>query len=259
MYNTERFQQLLTTSWVGQNFEFLSEIDSTNNYAKTLKNLVPGTVVLTEHQTSGKGQKNKTWQSKKGSNLTFSIIFTPKKADRITLLTLACASAIEDVLRSEYSCNDVTLKWPNDVMCQGLKLAGLLTEVVHLGNSVDRVIVGIGLNVNQEDFSETLNDVATSVKIISQQENEREKLLADILNRIEFNYHRWLSNSVDLVKEVNLKLIGYGEWITLEVDGVKAKEKTKFLGMNEKGELQVLNKDFEVDTFSYEQIRIHKN
>ena len=257
MFNKDRFQQLLKTSWVGHTFEYLPEVNSTNTYAKKIDNLLPGTVVLTDYQTHGKGQNNKSWKIQKNCNLTFSLLFIPKNATRLPLLTLACASAIEDVLRTSFNLSKVALKWPNDVMVGSLKLVGILTEVVHLGNSVDRVIVGIGLNVNQTEFPSELLDVATSLKAISKVEQDREKLLSDILSRIEFNYQRWVTNSLDLVKEVNAKLIGYGEWVTLEIDGVVIEEKNKFLGMNEKGELQVLNKDFEVDTFSYEQIRIH--
>jgi BirA family biotin operon repressor/biotin-[acetyl-CoA-carboxylase] ligase len=152
-----------------------------------------------------------------------------------------------------------SLKWPNDVICDGKKIAGLLTEVIHNGNKVDRVIVGIGLNVNQVKFEEELQTTATAMKLISGKEEPREQLLCDILTRIEYNYQRWVNNSVELVKEINPKLQGYGDWVTLEVDGKSSSDKKKFLGMNELGSLQVLNKELGVDTFSYEQIRVLVN
>jgi len=94
------------------------------------------------------------------------------------------------------------------------------------------------------------------MKLISGQEASREQLLCDLLTRFEYNYQRWTNSSIDLVKEINPKLQGYGDWVTLEVDGNPEPGKKKFLGMNELGALQVLNKELGVDTFSYEQIRI---
>ncbi len=257
MFDTSKFKSELHSQWVGQEFHYLEETESTNLFAKQLKEAVPGTVILAENQKAGKGQHNKAWLTEPGKNLTFSIVFTPSKADRINLLTLACASAIEDVVCKYYDDCSIDLKWPNDVICDGKKIAGLLTEVIHVGNRVDRVIVGIGLNVNQEKFNEEISDIAASVKHFSGKEESRERLLADILTRIEYNYQRWMNSNVDLIQEVNEKLQGFGEWITLEVDGKRFEDQSKFLGMNEKGALQVLNKELGVDTFSYEQIRVH--
>ena len=259
MFDKKLFKQQLTSTWVGQELLFLEEVESTNNYSKKLTDVIPGTVVLGEDQTAGKGQHKKVWSAEPGKNLTFSIVFTPTQADRITLLTLACASAIEDVICKYFDECSISLKWPNDVICDGKKIAGLLTEVIHNGNKVDRVIVGIGLNVNQVKFEEELQTTATAMKLISGKEEPREQLLCDILTRIEYNYQRWVNNSVELVKEINPKLQGYGDWVTLEVDGKSSSDKKKFLGMNELGSLQVLNKELGVDTFSYEQIRVLVN
>lgn len=246
----------MTTTWLGQEFILLDQVDSSNQYAKKLNDALPGTVILAEEQTAGKGQHNKAWVTEPGKNLTFSLIFTPSKAERITLLTLACASAIEDVVCKFYDNCSIDLKWPNDVICDGKKIAGLLTEVIYNGNSVEKVIVGIGLNVNQEKFSGELQETATAIKAFTGKDESREQLLCDLLVRIEYNYQRWANSSVDLVREINPKLQGYGEWVTLEVEGKSLSDKKKFLGMNELGALQVLNKELGVDTFSYEQIRV---
>tara|TARA_R110002124_G_scaffold255201_1_gene420884 strand:+ start:18423 stop:19202 length:780 start_codon:yes stop_codon:yes gene_type:complete len=259
LFDKNLFRQQLATTWLGQEFMLLKEVDSTNIYAKKLEKPIPGTVALAEVQTAGKGQHNKAWVTESGKNLTFSIIFTPSKADRITLLTLACASAIEDVVCKYYDNCSINLKWPNDVICDGKKIAGLLTEVIYSGNKVDRVIVGIGLNVNQDEFEGELKEIATAIKSFTGKEESREQLLCDLLVRIEYNYQRWINNSIELVREINPKLQGYGDWVTLEVEGKPLSEKKKFLGMNELGALQVLNKELGVDTFSYEQIRVLVN
>ena len=145
------------------------------------------------------------------------------------------------------------------MICDGKKIAGLLTEVIYSGNKVDRVIVGIGLNVNQDEFEGELKEIATAIKSFTGKEESREQLLCDLLVRIEYNYQRWINNSIELVREINPKLQGYGDWVTLEVEGKPLSEKKKFLGMNELGALQVLNKELGVDTFSYEQIRVLVN
>ena len=257
MFDTKSFTKQLTTTWLGQEFIFLDEVSSTNDYAKKIEKAVPGTVVLAEDQNAGKGQHNRKWVTKAGKNLTFSVVFTPSQADRITLLTLACASAIEDIVCKYFEDCVIDLKWPNDVICNGKKIAGLLTEVIYSGNRVEKVIVGIGLNVNQISFDGELHETATALRILTGKDESREKLLCNLLTRIEYNYQRWANSSLDLVKEINPKLQGYGKWITLEVEGKADIDKKKFLGMNELGALQVLNKELGVDTFSHEQIRIH--
>lgn len=256
MFDTKLFQERLASSWIGQEFIFLDQTESSNKYAKKLEKILPGTVVLAEEQTAGKGQHNKAWVTEPCKNLTFSIIFTPSHAERIPLLTLACASAIEDVVCKYYDSCSIDIKWPNDVLCDGKKIAGLLTEVIYNGNKIDRIVVGIGLNVNQEKFDGELKDTATAISTFTGKEESREQLLADLLVRIEYNYQRWVNNSIDLVREINPKLQGYGEWVTLVVEGTSLADKKKFLGMNELGALQVLNKELGVDTFSYEQIRV---
>lgn len=256
MFDKKLFEQQLTSSWVGQEFTLLEKVDSTNIYSKKIDKPIPGSIVLAEEQSAGKGQHNKAWVTESGKNLTFSIIFTPAQAERITLLTLACASAIEDVVCKFYANCSFDLKWPNDVICNGKKIAGLLTEVIYNGNKVDRVIIGIGLNINQDHFDGELKNIATSIKSLTGKDESREQILCDLLVRIEYNYQRWVNNSIELVREINPKLQGYGDWITLEVEGASLPEKKKFLGMNELGALQVLNKELGVDTFYYEQIRV---
>lgn len=256
MFDKKLFEQQLATIWVGREFILLDKIDSTNIYAKNIVKPIPGAVVLAEDQVVGKGQHNRAWITEKGKNLTFSVIFTPSQADRITLLTLAIASATEDILCKYQENCTIGLKWPNDVVCDGKKIAGLLTEVVYNGNKVDRVIVGIGLNVNQDKFDGELKEIATGMKSYTGKNISREQLLCDLLVRIEYNYQRWVNNSIELVREINPKLQGYSNWVTLQVEGQLLSEKKKFLGMNELGELQVLNKELGVDTFSYEQIRV---
>jgi BirA family biotin operon repressor/biotin-[acetyl-CoA-carboxylase] ligase len=124
------------------------------------------------------------------------------------------------------------------------------------GNALDRLLIGIGLNVNQLEFSDELADKATSLRRIAGSEIEREKLLAQLLSRMEHEYRRWHKQNDALVKSINRKIIGYGEWVGLQVNGHTSEKRHKLLGINQKGELTAISKEGDLETFSYEQIRL---
>lgn len=247
----------MVTSWLGHNFFYFEELASTNSYAKKMDRVdtLHGAIVLADNQLLGRGQYERNWEATPNQNLTFSIVFEPQNADRLTILTLACAKAIADVCTEQIE-GSAELKWPNDVLVDEKKLAGLLTEAVFNGSVLERVIVGIGININQLDFGSELNHKATSLAILNGKKYSRERVLAHILTRIEFYYRLWVKQDIELVKQINRTLIGFGSWTRLNVNGLDKEGEYKFLGINEKGSLIVLNKELEVDTFSYEQVRI---
>ncbi len=258
MFDTQHFEDRLVTSWLGHNFFYFEELGSTNSYAKKMDRVdtLHGALILADSQLLGRGQYERNWEATPGQNLTFSLVFEPQNADRLTILTLACAKAIADVCAEQIE-GSAELKWPNDVLIDGKKLAGLLTEAVFNGSVLERVIVGIGINVNQLEFSGELSEKATSLYLLSGKKYSRERVLAHILTKIEFYYRLWLKQDIELVKTINKSLIGFGSWTRLNVNGLDKEGKFKFLGVNEKGSLIVLNKELEVDTFSYEQVRIN--
>lgn len=258
MFDTELFEKHLATSWLGRSFYFFEELPSTNSYAKQLngESAYHGALVLTDNQTGGRGQYDRKWKAEPGKNLTFSLVFEPQKAERFTLLTLACALAVSEMVNS---CAQVEtkLKWPNDILCDNKKLCGILTETQFYGNRLERVVVGIGLNVNQIQFDGELTNKATSLCNECGEEFSRERVMADILQKIEYRYRLWNQFNTDLVKQINRALIGFGQWTHLEVNNEKLEEEYKFLGVNEAGSLIALNKDFDIKTFSHEQVRVH--
>ncbi len=214
-----------------------------------------GALIVADAQSAGRGQYERAWQADPGANLTFSLVFEPSNQYRLTILTLACALAVADVCGEQVE-SPLNLKWPNDVLFENKKISGLLTEVIFNGNLLERVVIGIGVNVNQETFTEELASTATSLKSITAKEYSRERLLARILTRIEFYYRLWESRDIDLIRTINKAMLGYGSWTRINVNGLDKEGTFKFLGVNENGALVVLNKDLEVDTFSYEQVRI---
>jgi BirA family biotin operon repressor/biotin-[acetyl-CoA-carboxylase] ligase len=257
LFNPELFEKHVATSWLGRSFYFFKELPSTNSYAKEMngESSRHGSLVLTDYQTGGRGQYDRKWKVEPGQNLTFSLIFEPRKKDRFTLLTLACALAVSEVVDTQTDLI-TKLKWPNDILYKGKKLCGILTETQFSGNNLERVVVGIGLNVNQTNFSDELEGKATSLSKECSKNFCREELLADIIQKIEYYYRLWNKFDAELVKRINRQIIGFGKWIKLLVNDEELEGEFKFLGVNEAGALMAVDKDLDVKTFSYEQVRV---
>jgi BirA family biotin operon repressor/biotin-[acetyl-CoA-carboxylase] ligase len=257
VFNTNTFENKLATSWLGRSLYFFKELPSTNTFAKKLKEegVLHGTLVLTDSQTDGRGQHEHKWVVEAGQNLTFSLILQPANANRLNLLTLTCALSVKDTIE-ELIGLDTQIKWPNDVLVNGKKLCGILTETVFIGNTLDRVVVGIGLNVNQKKFMGSVLKGATSLCIEAEKEVNRELLLAHLIQDIEYKYRLWSQQDTELLKKINRSLLGYGDWVNLKVDGKLMPGKFKFLGANNSGELIALNSELDVVTFAFEQVRV---
>ncbi len=257
MFDVRSFKNVLTTRWLGHKVLYFEELASTNTYLKKLpgEEISHGLLCLVDRQTKGRGQYEKSWDSQPEKNLTFTIAFKPKEKGRFHIFTLVCAKAIIDEVEDEYGLAPY-IKWPNDIYVGNKKIAGLLTESTFSGNKIDRLLVGIGLNVNQVDFPEGLRDIAGSLKLLIGEEVSREQLLANILSRIEYGYGRWHKQDTDLLKEINKRIEGHGQWVTLKIGNEVRDEPAKLLGINEKGQMVIINPEGELETFSYEQIRI---
>jgi len=258
-FDLSLFEKKLTTQWVGQSMCYFEELESTNTYTKKApaEEVRQGMICLTDNQTRGRGQYERNWESEISKNLTFSLVFKPPTSERFHVLTLACALAMVEYLDHFFQQDCAYIKWPNDVMLNGKKVAGLLTETVFTGNKLDRLVIGIGLNVNQEKFSPKLSDKATSIFIEnSGQPVKREELLCELLKRIEYKYNLWQRRQSSLIKSINRKIEGHGQWIGLIVNDTLLDESYKLLGIDETGKLLVLDHDGGIESFSYEQIRL---
>lgn len=151
---------------MGKNLVFMPECHSTNTHALQLcqqKQSVEGTVVITNNQTAGRGQRGNTWEAEPGTNLTFSLILKPTflLASEQFMLNRAVSLGIADFLRSQLP-KAVKIKWPNDMLVQEKKICGVLIENVIQGSGLSAAVVGIGLNINQHRFS---NARATSLHL----------------------------------------------------------------------------------------------
>ena len=203
MFNIETFDIKLDTEFIGRNFIYCEEVDSTNSvlFDKSNKFNQNGTVLLAEKQTKGKGRKDRVWYSARDQNLTFSILLNSKKYLSVNpnLINFGTSLAIALSIENLYQLR-VNLKWPNDVFLNGKKAAGILLETSSRGNKLEKIVIGIGLNVNQTFFQGSFNMPPTSIKAELNQVVEREKTLAEILNNFEEiiekveNESKWILN-----------------------------------------------------------------
>lgn len=168
----------------------LDEVTSTSSYLKNfsnVKSLEDGTTVYVDFQSAGRGQRGNSWESARGENLMFSTILYPKglKADRPFIISQIISLAIKDVLDNYTS--DISVKWPNDIYWKEKKITGILIENDITGGEVNRMIIGVGLNLNQDTFkSNAPNPV--SLKQITGDSYNVEDILAQIIGRMLFYY-----------------------------------------------------------------------
>ncbi|MEL7835174.1 biotin--[acetyl-CoA-carboxylase] ligase [Fodinibius sp. Rm-B-1B1-1] len=257
-FDKSLFLRELDTQWLGQSIRYFDELASTNTYLKKIPRdeIEQGMICLTNHQTKGRGQYEREWESRNGRNLTFSMAFIPPKAERFHVLTLACALAMVECFNELLTTSCAAIKWPNDVLVNDKKTAGILTETVFNGNTFDRLIIGIGLNVNQKNFSAELSGLATSLSLEMEKDLDREQLLATLMQRIEHKYALWQKQGSGLIKSINRNIVGYGQWVGLEIDDELQEDQFKLLGIGEKGQLLMLNREGGIESFSYEQVSL---
>ena len=187
----------------------LDAIDSTNDFLKKLS-LEPTTknftIVTTENQTNGKGQMGSKWVSETGKNLVVSILLKEIIPDikKIFNLNFAIALSIIESLDS-YNIKELSIKWPNDIMSGNKKIGGILIEnILKSGNTIHSII-GIGLNINQTNFIDLPN--ASSLKIIMNQEYDKNEILNKVLDSIQSKSIELKSNNTDFLwKSYNDKL-----------------------------------------------------
>lgn len=192
----------------------IDETPSTNNYASSfLKNneVEEGTVFITCNQTDGRGQGTNQWESEAGSNLTFSLILKPvflAPADQFQLSQVV-SLGIADFLSGIVS--DVKIKWPNDLIINGRKLAGILLEHTMAGNQMMHTIAGIGLNINQKVFK-PYKPEATSLSLITGSLFDTEDILTDLTQAILNRYSQLKQGHLHLIQNDYLRqLLGYAE------------------------------------------------
>jgi BirA family biotin operon repressor/biotin-[acetyl-CoA-carboxylase] ligase len=221
----------------------LPETKSTNSYAIELlskEHPEEGCVIITDYQTQGKGTDTNTWESEKGKNLTFSLILYPKlAADQQFLLNKAISLGIYDFLVKEIPGHKISIKWPNDLYVEDQKVCGILIQNAVMGNKLQYMVAGIGLNVNQTLFiSDAPNPV--SLKMITSLEYNLDEILQKLLYSILERYtHISPETAGKIESDYQTVLYRQGEWHDYIVKGVKVF--SKITGTNAYGQLLLKN------------------
>lgn len=206
-------------SFIGHTVISLAEVDSTNNYAATLLNetkMVNGTVILAQNQVNGKGQRGNTWLVEPNKNLTFSIVLTDIKipANKQFLISMWVAYALSSFLEENYSVKN-TIKWSNDIIVNRQKIAGVLIENTIKGNQINTSIIGVGFNVNQENFPMEIK--ATSLKREIKKELELKTVFDGLMHSFNQFYLLLAKNDEQALFDVYYsKLYGYKSKIALQ-------------------------------------------
>jgi BirA family biotin operon repressor/biotin-[acetyl-CoA-carboxylase] ligase len=175
----------LATRWLGRELLHLASAGSTNDVAleRARAGAAPGLVVIADEQTRGRGRLGRSWHSPAAGNLYLSALVPPPASPaQAPSLTLAAGLAVKETLNAA-GCA-ASIKWPNDVLVSGKKVAGILTETATRGARLEAVVIGIGVNVNGDPPPE-LAAIATSARACLGREVDRAALAADLLARLE--------------------------------------------------------------------------
>ncbi len=238
-----------------KNIIFLTEVESTNNYANQLvlsKAAEHGTVVLAQHQKKGKGQLGNSWESEAGKNILASIILFPDflSAGKQFYLSKIASLALVDFLITE--ANGVSIKWPNDIYIEDKKVAGILIENAIKGKNLSSSIIGIGLNLNQELFvSDAPNPV--SLKQVSAINYDIETVTETIVENIKNWYRKLQIGGFDEIDRSYFKLLfRANEWAVFRKQGISFE--AKIAGIGDFGQLILEERNGSVSEYMFKEV-----
>lgn len=218
VYSEAELKSVIKTKKAGQCLFFFDEVDSTNNQAKQLAETgVPdGTLVVAETQSAGKGRRGRQWLSPKGTGIWMSLVLRPDiPPDRAAMLTLVAALAVSDGIEAVTGLK-AEIKWPNDIVINGRKLCGILTEMNTEMGDINYVVIGIGVNVGMPDFPDEIRAIATSL-VLEGKPVRRSGLVNQILQAWEQYYEVYLQTAdlSGLMQQYNDRLVNCNRQVTI--------------------------------------------
>jgi len=240
---------------INKNLIFLTEVESTNNYANQLvlsKAAEHGTVVLAQHQKKGRGQLGNSWESEAGKNLLASIILFPKflPAAKQFYLSKIASLALADFLKTE--TKGISVKWPNDIYILNKKAAGILIENSIKGQNLSSAIIGFGLNLNQELFvSDAPNPI--SLKQITGKDYDIEMVANAISGYINKWYTKLERNHFDEIDSAYYnQLFRANEWAVFAIPGKQFE--ARITGIGEFGQLILEEKNQSISEYMFKEV-----
>ncbi|MCS7082387.1 MAG: biotin--[acetyl-CoA-carboxylase] ligase [Bacteroidetes bacterium] len=231
-----RFEACLRTRLLGRVARYEPEVDSTNTLLQAwAKAGAPtGALVVADYQRAGRGRWGRSWLSSPAQNLLVSVLLEPAPV-AAGWQALACAVALAEVLAEWAPGCGVQLKWPNDVWLNGRKVAGILIE-----SAAERLVVGVGLNVNEGLFPAALAERATSLRREIGRLVEREPLLAAILERLEAWWEILQEGRIDSLQAAyEARMLFRGSWVPLRWPPEAAPRQVLLLGLAPDGGLRI--------------------
>lgn len=185
------FYKNLNTEFLGRKFTYYKTIDSTQSEVwEIAKNTVNGTLIMSDIQTNGKGTHGRKWYTDEENNIAFSLLIKPNcEIDKLDGLTLEIAETILEIFKEKYKIN-LQIKEPNDIIYNKKKIGGILTETKVISGIVKYLNIGIGINIQKENFSEDLIDIASSIKKEFNIDIDIIKFIAEFCNRFENKFKK---------------------------------------------------------------------
>ena len=228
--------------WVGCEILYFDSIDSTNTKAQELaeKGYPSGTLVVADKQIAGKGRRGRNWESPSGCGVFMTLMLKPDiNPNNASMLTLVSALAVAKAL-ADITGKDAKIKWPNDIVIDGRKVCGILTEMSAQFDYINNIVIGIGINVNNSSFPEEISATASSLRLLSGGKKYRR---AEIIEKIMEYFEKYYSIFLEtedlsaLVNEYDAMLVNMKKQV--KVLDPKEPFEGKAMGITKTGELIV--------------------
>lgn len=235
-------KSLMHTDWVAKEVLYFDTIDSTNTKAQELaeKGYPSGTLVVADKQESGKGRRGRSWVSPSGTGIFMTLMIKPDiNPNNASMLTLVAALAVAKAITS-VTGEEALIKWPNDIVVNGKKVCGILTEMNAQFDYINHIVVGIGINVHNESFPEEISQMASSLMIEAGGKRfHRAQIIAETMAYFEQHYDTFLKTQdlSALVREYDELLVNRNK--SVRVLDPKEPFDGKAMGITPKGELIV--------------------
>ncbi len=247
-YGESSIKEALRTKWLGRELKFFKVTDSTNEECRraAFKGAAGGFMAAADEQSAGKGRRGRGWISESGTNIYMSYLLKPDiPPDTAPMLTLIMAlSAAEGI--KKVTGTEVGIKWPNDIVLNGKKIVGILTEMTVEHDYIREVITGTGINVSAREFPEEIRDTATSLYLETGRDYPRSLIAGEITNIFEEYYERFTEERSlkSFMNSYNGLCVNTGKGV--RVLDPKGEYEGEASGINERGELLVRTGDGEV-------------
>ncbi len=256
LYNKESVENVINTKVIGKNIIFFDSITSTNDFLKQgYFGHEHGTVAIAKSQTNGRGRRGNIWENGEDESIFMSILLKPNmKVNNLLKISLVCSMSILKAIKEIDSNLDLKIKWPNDVLIGDKKVCGILTECVFNDINEAELILGVGINVNNKSFPDSIKDKATSL-FLENIDTNIPFVIGKVIENLEKNYYTYLQYGFEFFINEYKKMCCN---INKDVVVINGNEKTygKILDVNKDGSLVFQNDTGEICNIVSNEISI---